>query len=210
MELRGQLQAFAIFALPNRIECRQEMFAKSCCCLVGTCLKHVAPNCLIFDCSLTWPWYSIMEITTALMMMVREWVWLGKLTMKENKESHFASLPIKRQVVGWLLQLSIGKYHLRKGRKQDFFKIYFWDVWQSGLIFFELLWQKSFTTFVFLQFAIGMVIVTIERLLEALCKCIQAQNRGQYYNVTKPPYATVFMMMMNKEALPIYWHATRR
>ena len=39
MELRGQLQAFAetIFALPNRIECSQEMFAKSCCCLVGTC-----------------------------------------------------------------------------------------------------------------------------------------------------------------------------
>ena len=162
-----------------------------------------------------------MEVTTALMMMVREWVWLGKLTMKENKESHFASLPIKRQVVGWLLQLSIGKYHLWWGRKQDwpkvlvncesiFLEIFLRCKGQCGLIFFELLWQKSFTTFVFLQFAIGMVIVTIERLLEALCKCIQAQNRGQYYNVTKPPYATVFMMMMNKEALPIYWHATRR
>ena len=39
MELRGQLQAFAgtIFVFPNRIECWQEMFAKSCCCLVGTC-----------------------------------------------------------------------------------------------------------------------------------------------------------------------------
>ena len=116
MELRGQLQAFAIFVFPNRIECRQEMFAKSCC-LVGTCFQ--------LYCSLTWPWYSIMEITTALMMMVREWVWLGKLTMKENKESHFASLPIKRHVVGWLLQLSIGKYHLRKGRKQDWPKLLF-------------------------------------------------------------------------------------
>ena len=29
-------------------------------------------------------------------------------------------------------------------------------------------------------------------------------------NQTTHPYATVFMMMMNKEALPIYWHATRR